>query len=957
MPRTYKQTVIKLLFGTATHCAYPGCDAKLIFKDRGLYTPTVEIAHIRSEKPDGPRYDSSYPSEKINDFENLLLLCGQHHPPVDQHESAYGVVELVEWKRRQAQQIERPIPRAELAAIERVLNDARPIASDAVLRGPVAHLGEAERLQQAEERVSEAPGEAAGLFDQVAAALEASPFAQHASIVRARQAKALEAAEDFEAAAKLRVELGWRSYRSGDPFSVGQHVNAIVRYQNHVQQTTVRSASGLSAAGAFGYDRHVTLEHLASAFDSMQGGDIGRIECGLTLAEQAITWRRMDLLTARIGGLTAMANDTPTDDAGLALRARILMCVAEASDDWSELVSSARHLYPPRVTAWIAARHARYLTLGKQSDQAIQRWLDAIDGAIQAGVNESAAAWLYSQRGTRMRFGKVEGDPNDLHRLAQALKASGGGSVLSEPAPLAERAALRMLDQKWPDALQFLHQYLYHSVISASWEAEQAAHVRFGDLFAATGVAEEAIRHYVRGGDSKKLEQFAKKLPDRPVHFHPPAGDAPHWERIASFRFAKAAASLFPAVVASEWSEVAINELTSTAPGSWPTDTWYPAFDAFAAVADEASWSEAEKFLDLTSGYLSREPGTHHRTDDAHISALAKIGESHPDLQGRILLMLCDAIKLGNEVAQQAVSEGQEILARDSATTGVQLADAAGEGNVQAAIALILADADRTSAIEVAKMHVARDSAPRVHIPGQMTLGTSLRQSAVLATVLEESARSSFVTAMMVRLRDRRDDAYNRADALAAVSTVAPSLSDEMRDKVFRELMDFAQGPTESELSFGFGDDDPFSRFKVSLGAPPLAARAAQVAAKVGHRVEQYDDVQRLTLSLLPSADDGASFALASGLREIPAEFLRVSVPPLAGHSNRWIRCFAAISWARDPQRWPDLGVRLARDPEPSVRYALADALRPVPEHSEVRNILGTDHRREVRRRIERGHN
>ncbi|MET7375854.1 hypothetical protein [Micromonospora arida] len=545
MPRTYKQSAIKLLFGTATHCAYPGCDAKLIFMDRGLYTPTVEIAHIRSEKPDGPRYDAAYPKDKINGFENLLLLCGQHHPPVDQHESAYGVAELMEWKRLQVQQIERPIPRAELSAIERILNNAQPIAADAVLRGPVAHLGEAERLQQAEERVSEAPSEAAGLFDQVAVALEASPFAQHASLVRTKQAKALEAAKDYEAAGLLRVELGWRSYRAGDSFSVGQHVNALAGYQDYLSETTIRSASGLSATGAFGYERRVRLEQIAAAFDSMIEGDKGRIECGLALAEQAIAWRRTDLLITRITVLRAMADDTPAGDAGLALRARILMCVAEASGNWDELVNSARHVYPPMVTAWIAARHARYLSLAKQPDEAVQRWLDAIDGAIQAGTNESAASWLYGQRGTRMQYGKIEGDPNDLHRLAQALKASGSGSVLLEPAPLAERAALRMLDQKWPDALQSLHQYLYYSAISASWEAEQAAHVRFGDLFSATGVVEEAIRHYVWAGNSKKLQQLAKALPDRPIHFGPPSNNAPHWERIASFKFAKSAAKFF----------------------------------------------------------------------------------------------------------------------------------------------------------------------------------------------------------------------------------------------------------------------------------------------------------------------------------------------------------------------------------------------------------------------------
>jgi hypothetical protein len=45
---------IKTLFGEASSCAYPGCDERLIFRARGAVTVVAEIAHIRSEKRDGP---------------------------------------------------------------------------------------------------------------------------------------------------------------------------------------------------------------------------------------------------------------------------------------------------------------------------------------------------------------------------------------------------------------------------------------------------------------------------------------------------------------------------------------------------------------------------------------------------------------------------------------------------------------------------------------------------------------------------------------------------------------------------------------------------------------------------------------------------------------------------------------------------------------------------------------
>jgi hypothetical protein len=102
---SYSLPTIKILFGTARHCAYPGCTVPLVFEDRGCRTVAVQIAHIRSAQPGGPRHDPGYDIAKLNTDENLLLLCtGPHHDHVDKHEHAYPVEELLEWKKRQVAQ-------------------------------------------------------------------------------------------------------------------------------------------------------------------------------------------------------------------------------------------------------------------------------------------------------------------------------------------------------------------------------------------------------------------------------------------------------------------------------------------------------------------------------------------------------------------------------------------------------------------------------------------------------------------------------------------------------------------------------------------------------------------------------------------------------------------------------------------------------------------------------------
>jgi hypothetical protein len=98
--RNYTLPTIKTLFGEASACGYPDCGEPLIFTDRGKKTAIAEIAHIRSESPGGPRYDADY-TDDVDGPDNLLLLCGKHHKPVDRHESSYTVAELEMWKAAQ----------------------------------------------------------------------------------------------------------------------------------------------------------------------------------------------------------------------------------------------------------------------------------------------------------------------------------------------------------------------------------------------------------------------------------------------------------------------------------------------------------------------------------------------------------------------------------------------------------------------------------------------------------------------------------------------------------------------------------------------------------------------------------------------------------------------------------------------------------------------------------------
>lgn len=98
----------KLLWTRARNlCSFAGC-RQLLTEDQVdattgdvFFTVVGQEAHIRSASPNGPRYDPDYPVEKIETYENRILLCPAHHTKVDaQHGRAYAAADLVELKKR-----------------------------------------------------------------------------------------------------------------------------------------------------------------------------------------------------------------------------------------------------------------------------------------------------------------------------------------------------------------------------------------------------------------------------------------------------------------------------------------------------------------------------------------------------------------------------------------------------------------------------------------------------------------------------------------------------------------------------------------------------------------------------------------------------------------------------------------------------------------------------------------
>jgi hypothetical protein len=80
----------KILWGRCgNRCAI--CKIELVLDSTKQDNESIiaDECHIISPSPNGPRHDNSYPVDKLNTYDNLLLLCRTHHKMIDDQYATY----------------------------------------------------------------------------------------------------------------------------------------------------------------------------------------------------------------------------------------------------------------------------------------------------------------------------------------------------------------------------------------------------------------------------------------------------------------------------------------------------------------------------------------------------------------------------------------------------------------------------------------------------------------------------------------------------------------------------------------------------------------------------------------------------------------------------------------------------------------------------------------------------
>ncbi|MDB4293321.1 hypothetical protein N9954_07935 [Maribacter sp.] len=106
-PRNYSDLTIKRLYSLAgNQCSYPECS--VIFTNAENVTNFSNICHIAGAKKDSERYDSKMTDRERADYENLILLCANHHITTNDEEK-FKVSTLKHMKRNHENDIAKKI--------------------------------------------------------------------------------------------------------------------------------------------------------------------------------------------------------------------------------------------------------------------------------------------------------------------------------------------------------------------------------------------------------------------------------------------------------------------------------------------------------------------------------------------------------------------------------------------------------------------------------------------------------------------------------------------------------------------------------------------------------------------------------------------------------------------------------------------------------------------------------
>ncbi|MGV9978009.1 hypothetical protein ACWDUH_10045 [Micromonospora wenchangensis] len=811
---------------------------------------------------------------------------------------------------------------------------------EALARTPEEMTGAADLLREARAS-SDDPERALRLIEEAQGRLRATPFGAYASQYDAERGKLLARIGRADEGARQCLDEFWAA------LDLGLTSTADVAHQRLRELVCAGAAPWFKqvadAASGLYFNPLGAVNNVAGL-----GEDIDRARLATLAGEVALASDDLGTLSSLRDVLEAACEGDFRDPA---LRTRLRLLIAEATGDWTAILTDARRLKLGHdLLALVTARYARHRALHQEFKEAEALWDDATGDASLARRWADAATWTLSRRAFREYWKPFTS--NQLLPLQKALRELGTSPRILSIAESAYESALEALrvDRLRPATIS-AQRALRDAVSAGDWAGEREAR---RVLAAALAKADEpglAARHLARAGAVKEIKELGKQFTDRFIDVTPELSAPNYWTVGTAFRLIEQQADLVPDDLVGVISERILIEIAGAEANELPdirmlaVSRYNGAVGALAGLAHRLTSEHADKAL----AHFERQPplgDEHYRFhDEDEAIAVARIALTQPELTERacshLVNLLARSQSARKQIAQKAVDQFIDV-------TRPFLAELAAMGNDWAQETLAFHDAESVPQ-EQSEAALARLTTPLVHEPGVFTEGTGAVGDSLLVRGLSADQLNPAVSELLRRADDTHVGAADRGDYLIAAANIAPHLSVTNRSDYFAAAMRIASAPQSSlhdEWERGFAHR--LGGVRMVHNDMDSRERALFLAACLADDDGQRTAVRSQAYELLVNGGE-SGYWVTRALQKL-GDAMREDVGYLLAQG--WaLRSFAAILWARHGTP-VQAGMRLAADPDVRVRRALAKAVggeEPDEVRRPIRDRLAQDPNYSVR--------
>ena len=793
--------------------------------------------------------------------------------------------------------------------------------TESLLLGPIAALGLARRVEEAQGLAETSPADAARLYGEIADALR-ERFPGHADRFELLRATALKDAGDSASSHDLLMELATRNlFERAEP----QLPSGVTRGLQEIHDTIdeVRRARG-AAVILFEqwHERPDALEGLAASFDDLGPDDHYAPFIAALLGEAALADRAFQLVLDREAKLR-VAGDHADETVAL----RIRLALADASGAWQELAGDAESLrFPTAEGSYVCLRAARWYAWDGQLERAESFYRLAMKLGAEVGFDLDAENALWS-------LTRIYAFPDRADELLEANKLAlsihGSRSYVPANSRTRERAYRDLANGKMPGAHLWSRSRLLQAIRSGCLMDELEAHAVLARVYSQSAEPLAALEHATLGGARDLVKDLASQLGVWPDFLAGLVGSPAPWVRSAALSVLEWLGDLAPPEVARGLAHDLIQQLHGDA-GDMEVD---PALlQALSAVVIEATDDDLGRLMPVLEQLAPRELDGFRLTDPGVGILAARLYRFRPALRQRAAAILGematgvhtnDWVRALNECGED-VGELIAAFERVARREGVDLAGPLSDlGHLN----------DATRALWSSRLRFVAE-----HPLGQRSEYKLLSRYDVPPNFLREQSAEvvhRYVDKLVAIGGNSHEAIINRAEALRSATNGVNLLPADSKSALFGTVLPLTdQRLSVSELDrYQASTQHPLSRFQFAFGtATDVRAAAGWLLGRVATSPNECSAVTTIALDWSRSENPilqqhGAlllTFPNLSADAMLRKELIMHTNPLVRREGLRASRLQASVE--------PSALERLAFDPDRGVRIEVAHALHHVRE-------------------------